>query len=58
LSFSAFGLVKQSHEKKWFSKENKFMKNEGCEIFMNKTKYEDEIMKKTKEISNLQTKRN
>jgi hypothetical protein len=43
---------------KWSSNENKLMKNEGCGIFMNKTKFENDMMKETQEKSSLQSKRN
>jgi hypothetical protein len=36
---------------KWSS--NKLMKNEGCEIFMNKTKFENDMMKENQEKSSL-----
>ncbi len=34
------------------------MQNEGCEIFMNETKFEDDVMEEKKLILNLQTKGN
>jgi hypothetical protein len=43
--------------KKSNENENKSMQNEECETIMNETKFEDDVMEKTKENPNLQIKR-